>query len=117
MDKCETKDDLLRYLDKQITLTGNKRLFVTFKLLTEHNVSVLSRDPYDEMTGFMIAVILLLNFERHPHMTIQAGRASCYYPEKVTRILTDFVSACYGPTEPVDTLHDDLEIGAWVGAL
>jgi len=113
MDKCETKADLIKYLDEKITLTGDKRFLVTFRLLNEHNISKLSQDLYDEMTGFLVAVILLLNFEGYPHMTLQAGQTCCYYPKKVTRILTDLVAACYGPFLSA-VCHNDLEIEAWI---
>ena len=114
MDKCETKVDLIKYLDKQISLTGNKRFMMTFRLLDEHNIFKLAQDFYDEMTGFLVAVILLINFEGYPEIALQAGRACCYYPEKVSKTLTDLVAACYGPATPVTRPYNDPEIGAWI---
>ena len=117
LDKCETKADFLRYLERQIIMTGDKRLLATFRLLDANNIVKLSHDVYDEVVGFLTAVILLLNFEGHPQLTLQAGLTCCYYPDKVSRILTDLVAACYGPTEQTSTLHNDLEIEAWIKEL
>jgi hypothetical protein len=114
MDKCKTKVDLIKYLDRQISLTGNKRFMITFRLLDEHNIFKLAQDFYDEMTGFLVAVVLLINFEGYPEVALQAGRACCYYPDKVSKTLTDLVAACYGPTTPTTRPYNDPEIGAWI---
>ncbi len=114
MDKCKTKINLIKYLDRQISLTGNKRFMITFRLLDEHNIVKLTQDFYDEITGFLVAIILFINFEGYPELTLKAGRACCYYPNKVSRTLTDLVAACYGPATPATRPYNDPEIGAWI---